>query len=108
MESEGAPVSWEYGPLFAKSLDRSFDQRRRLSGACSENGWEVVQSLQAKHLVLYGLGLEPWLNFILTTNYSTKDAPQLVEARALIARCSDAGIRAQLGREGLEGTLRKK
>ena len=40
MECDGAPMTWLYGPLLMKPLDRKMDQSRRLSGSDCRRGME--------------------------------------------------------------------
>src|SRR5215813_13743875 len=42
MECDGAPVSWIYGPLFLKKLDRSMDHSRRLAGSNFDRAFAMV------------------------------------------------------------------
>ena len=47
MECDGAPLSWLYGPLITKPLDRKIDHSRRLSGSNYERGIDIVTASAA-------------------------------------------------------------
>ncbi|WNG47495.1 MBL fold metallo-hydrolase [Archangium minus] len=91
MESEGGPLSWLYGPLMPTPLPRKMDQSRRLNGSNAERGTEIVRRLKPKHVHIYAMGREPWLGHIMAMGYH-ENAPQLIEARKLMAYCAEQGI----------------
>jgi len=95
MESEGAPMSWMYGPLMPVPLPRKMDQSRRLNGCNSARAIEVVKRLSPRHVCVYAMGREPWLGHVMVMRY-TEASPQLVEARKLLAHCHGQGIAAEL------------
>lgn len=94
MECAGAPMSWVYGPLFAKAPERKHDQARRLNGSNAERAWDIVQTLRPGAVHIYAMGAEPWLAFISSIEY-TDESEAIVESNALIARCREADIPAQ-------------
>jgi L-ascorbate metabolism protein UlaG (beta-lactamase superfamily) len=91
MESEGAPMSWMYGPLLHTPLPRKMDQSRRLNGSNGARAIEIVRRLQPKEVYVYAMGREPWLGHVMSMGYHD-DAPQLIEARKLMAYCREHGI----------------
>ncbi len=95
MESEGGPLSWLYGPLMPTPLPRKMDQSRRLNGSNAERGTEIVRRLKPKQVHIYAMGREPWLGHIMVLGYH-ENAPQLVEARKLMAYCAEHGIASSL------------
>ena len=95
MESEGAPMSWMYGPLLHTPLPRKMDQSRRLNGSNAERAIEIVHRLRPRHVYVYAMGREPWLSHVMSMGYHD-DAPQLVEARKLLAYCQAHGIVADM------------
>jgi len=95
MESEGGPLSWLYGPLMPTPLPRKMDQSRRLNGSNSERGTEIVRRLKPKQVHIYAMGREPWLGHIMALGYH-ENAPQLIEARKLMAYCAEQGIASSL------------
>ena len=90
MESEGAPMSWMYGPLMPSPLQRKMDQSRRLNGSNAERAIEIVERLGPKQVYVYAMGREPWMSHVMAMGY-TEDAPQLIEARKLLESCQTRG-----------------
>ncbi len=95
MESEGAPMSWMYGPLLHTPLPRKMDQSRRLNGSNAERAIEIVRRLGPRQVHIYAMGREPWLSHVMAMGY-TEQSPQLLEAGKLMAYCRDAGIAASM------------
>ena len=93
MECQGAPMSWSYGPLFTKQIQRDFDQSRRLSGSNCDKAWLMVRDLQCAEVVIYAMGQEPWLRHVMGLEY-TADSPQLIEADKLLEKCRQSSINA--------------
>jgi len=94
MECAGAPMSWLYGPLLTKPLERRQDQERRLDGSDYEKGMQMVESLGSKHAYVYAMGQEPWLTFISSIKYTEKSKP-IVESNKLIESCKERGVDAE-------------
>jgi L-ascorbate metabolism protein UlaG (beta-lactamase superfamily) len=94
MECDGAPLSWLYGPLLARTLDRSIDESRRLSGSNCEQGMRLVEAFNCKEVYVYAMGQEPWLNYIMSIKYNAESRP-IVESNRLIATCREHGIIAE-------------
>src|SRR5262249_26282921 len=46
MECDGAPLTWLYGPLLTRPLNRSMDHSRRLAGSNFERGMNIVNDLK--------------------------------------------------------------
>jgi L-ascorbate metabolism protein UlaG (beta-lactamase superfamily) len=93
MECEGAPLSWVYGPLLPRPLERAKDQSRRLNGSDYPRALNVVQTLGCKQVCVYAMGLEPWTTFISSIEYD-ENAVQVRASNALVAACEDLGIPA--------------
>ncbi len=91
MESEGAPMSWMYGPLLHTPLPRKMDQSRRLNGSNGERAIEIVSRLSPKQVYVYAMGREPWLSHVMVMGYS-ETSPQLVESRKLLDHCEAKGL----------------
>jgi L-ascorbate metabolism protein UlaG (beta-lactamase superfamily) len=91
MECEGAPLSWLYGPLQTKQLDRRMDQSRRLSGSDCRRALDVIDRFHFKRVYVYAMGAEPWLSFITTIQYTDESKP-IVESNQLIDACRSRGI----------------
>lgn len=95
MESEGAPLSFNYGPFMPVELNRKMDQSRRVNGSNFESAYAIVKEFQPKEIYVYAMGLEPWTEYILGIQY-TEEAVQLREANKLIDTCMSEGIHAEL------------
>lgn len=102
MECDGAPMSWLYGPLFTKPIDRRLDQTRRLNGSDYERARGIVDRLSPKSVYVYAMGQEPWLGYISSIAYTAESAP-IVESDRLVAECRRRGLVASrlFGREGI-------
>lgn len=94
MECDGAPLSWLYGPLLTKPLERKMDQSRRLSGSDYEKGIKIVEQLGCKQVYVYAMGQEPWLNYIMSIKYTEASQP-IVASNQLIEICRSRGIVAE-------------
>jgi len=94
MECDGAPLTWIYGPLITRPVERKMDQSRRLSGSNYERGIEIVNRFRCKDVYVYAMGQEPWLNFIMTVKYTEQSNP-IVASSKLIEECRSRGIQAE-------------
>lgn len=94
MECEGAPMSWLYGPLLTRPLQRKMDQSRRLDASDAESGMAVVECLAPAEVYVYAMGQEPWLTYVTSIDYAADSKP-IVESDRLVAACAARGIPAQ-------------
>jgi L-ascorbate metabolism protein UlaG (beta-lactamase superfamily) len=94
LECEGAPLSWLYGPLYSKPLQRSVDQSRRLNSSDAGAAIEIIGRLGAEQVYVYAMGMEPWLGFISSISYTDASRP-IVESDRLLAACAERGIPAE-------------
>ena len=94
MECEGAPLSWLYGPLLTRTLERKMDQSRRFDGSDARKGLEMVEALECNRVFVYAMGQEPWLTFISSLRY-TKESKPIVESDQLVAACRARGIESE-------------
>ena len=94
MECQGAPLSWAYGPLLLKPLSRRSDESRRLSGLDSTRAWNVIHEFEASRILVYAMGQEPWLKYLMGLQYSP-DSIQLREVARFLGHCREADIRAE-------------
>ena len=94
MECDGAPLSWLYGPLITKPVDRKMDHSRRLSGSNYERGIEIVKSFNCREAYVYAMGMEPWLRYIMAKEYAP-DSDPMIASDKLIQDCRDHGITAE-------------
>lgn len=103
MECEGAPMSWLYGPLFTKKLDRQMDQSRRLNGSNYKRALDLVSNFNPDAVYVYAMGQEPWLTYISSISYTDESIP-MVDSGKLVQTCRDRGIESErlYGRKVLE------
>ena len=91
MECDGAPLSWLYGPLLTKPLDRKMDQSRRLCGSNYERGIGIVNQFNCKEVYVYAMGQEPWLNYVMSLKYTPESKP-IIASNQLVEDCRSRGI----------------
>lgn len=94
MECEGAPLSWLYGPLMPKTLERDKDQTRRLSGSDFNQCKNLIDVFNPKYAFIYAMGLEPWLKYISSIKYTEESKP-IIESNRILEYCSKIGIDAE-------------
>lgn len=94
MECDGAPMSWLYGPLLTKPLERRMDQSRRLDGSDCERALRMLTSLESKAAYIYAMGMEPWLAFISSIEYTETSKP-MVESKKVVDAFLKQGLQAE-------------
>jgi L-ascorbate metabolism protein UlaG (beta-lactamase superfamily) len=94
MECDGAPLSWVYGPLLTRPLDRKMDQSRRLAGSNFERAVDIVNRFRCRDAYVYAMGQEPWLNYIMSVKYTEQSNP-IIASDKLIQDCRSRGIHAE-------------
>jgi len=94
MECDGAPLSWLYGPLFTKKLDRAIDESRRLTSSNFDQALGIVRRLNSRSIYIYAMGQEPWLSYMMSLKYTEQSRP-IVESNRLIQECAKHGIYAE-------------
>jgi L-ascorbate metabolism protein UlaG (beta-lactamase superfamily) len=94
MECDGAPLSWLYGPLLTKRLEREKDHSRRLAGSNYERALAIVEQFRSKEVYVYAMGQEPWLNYVMSIKYTEKSNP-IIQSNQLIETCRSRGIIAE-------------
>jgi L-ascorbate metabolism protein UlaG (beta-lactamase superfamily) len=90
MECEGAPLTWIYGSLFSRAIDRKMDRSRRLSGSNFESALDIVNRLNCKKAYVYAMGQEPWLCYLTSIKYTNESRP-IVESDKLVEACKQQG-----------------
>lgn len=90
MECDGAPLSWLYGPLLTRRVERAMDESRRLAGSNYEQALELVNLFNCKETHVYAMGQEPWLNYIMSIKYTDESRP-IVDSNRLISTCRQRG-----------------
>jgi len=91
MECDGAPLSWLYGPLLTRPLDRGMDQSRRFGGSNYERGIGIVNQFNCSEVYVYAMGQEPWLNYIMSIKYTEQSNP-IIASNRLVKDCLSRGI----------------
>jgi L-ascorbate metabolism protein UlaG (beta-lactamase superfamily) len=91
---ESAPLSWIYRPMIAGPLGRDMDQSRGLVGCNSAQALSIVEELDAREVLVYALGNEPWISYLSGTSY-TDSSPPIAEADRLVEACVKRGLRAR-------------
>jgi L-ascorbate metabolism protein UlaG (beta-lactamase superfamily) len=86
MECDGAPMSWLYGPLMTRRLERAMDQSRRFAGSDFRQALGIVDSMKCREAYIYAMGQEPWFNHIMSLKYTEQSRP-IIESNRLIAAC---------------------
>lgn len=94
MECDGAPLTWLYGPLLTKNLERSIDESRRLNGSNFEQAFDLVRRFNCPNVYVYAMGQEPWLGYVLSLQYTEASRP-IVDSNRLIQECRQRGISAE-------------
>lgn len=94
MECDGAPLSWLYGPLLARDLERSKDFSRKLAGSNFERGRALVDAFNPQEVYVYAMGLEPWLEFISSIRFSKESNP-IIASNKLVDYCREKGVTAE-------------
>lgn len=94
MECDGAPLTWLYGPLLTRRIERNMDESRRLSGSNCEQGMSIIEEFKCKEVYVYAMGQEPWLNYIMSVKYTEQSRP-IIESSRLIQDCHERGIIAE-------------
>ena len=91
MECDGAPLSWIYGPLLTRRLDRAMDQSRRANASDCSSALSLVEQFNCRELYVYAMGQEPWLHFISSIRYDECSNP-IVESRRLLEIARERGL----------------
>lgn len=94
MECEGAPLTWIYGPLFTRPVDRKMDHSRRLNGSDYERASDMVEQMGCRQAYVYAMGQEPWLCYLTSIQYTEESKP-IVESNKLVAHCRERGVEAE-------------
>jgi L-ascorbate metabolism protein UlaG (beta-lactamase superfamily) len=94
MECDGAPLSWLYGPLLLRPIERGKDRSRRLSGSDYDQAVAIVNRFRCRDVYVYAMGQEPWLNHVMSIKYTAESRP-IVESNRLIDECTARGIVAE-------------
>lgn len=94
MECDGAPLTWIYGSLFSRPVDRKMDRSRRLSGSDFRSAIDMVERLGPRQVYVYAMGQEPWLCYLTSIKYTPESRP-IVESDKLVEACAQRGLTAE-------------
>jgi L-ascorbate metabolism protein UlaG (beta-lactamase superfamily) len=94
MECDGGPLSWLYGPLLLRPMERGKDHSRRLSGSDYPQALAMVERFRCKDVYVYAMGQEPWLNHVMSIKYTEESRP-IVESNKLVRECQSRNIVAE-------------
>jgi L-ascorbate metabolism protein UlaG (beta-lactamase superfamily) len=91
MECDGAPLTWLYGALLTKPLERAMSESRRLSGSDCAQALDIIERFHCRDVYVYAMGQEPWLNYVMSIKYTEESRP-IVQSNQLIEECRRRGI----------------
>jgi L-ascorbate metabolism protein UlaG (beta-lactamase superfamily) len=94
MECDGAPLSWLYGPLLTRKIERGMDESRRLAGSNFEQAIDIVRRFKTRETYIYAMGQEPWLGFVMSLKYTEQSRP-IIESNRLIQECLTQSVHAE-------------
>jgi len=94
MECDGAPLNWLYGPLLFEPIPRAMNESRRLAGSNYEQALDIVNQFKCRHVYVYAMGQEPWLNYVMSLKYTETSRP-IVQSSRLLETCRSRGITAE-------------
>jgi hypothetical protein len=66
-----------------------------LNSSNYEKAIRIVDELKPDRVYVYAMGLEPWLPFVTTLEY-TEDSKQIKEAKKLVEECNRRGIVSEI------------
>jgi L-ascorbate metabolism protein UlaG (beta-lactamase superfamily) len=94
MECVGAPLTWLYGPLLTRPVEKAMADSRRVNGSDAAQGMRLVEQFHPKEAYVYAMGQEPWLNYVMSLKYTERSRP-IVESNRFIETCRQRGIVAE-------------
>jgi hypothetical protein len=94
MECDGAPLSWIYGPLLTRRIERAIDQSRRANASDCAGALALAEAVHSREVYVYAMGQEPWLHFISSIRYD-EDSNPIVESDRLVKTLQERGIAAR-------------
>lgn len=99
-ESVGAPLFWCIGSLFLRRPQHNHEQSRRFHGCNAKSALDILDTVGAKRIYNYAMGLEPWVEHLLGLGL-TETSPQYIESNKLLDMARHRGF---LEAERLFGT----
>lgn len=91
MECVGAPYTWLYGALTTEPVSRKIKESRRLNGSGFEKASKMVETFNARQVLIYALGMEPWYGYFMGVDY-TDDSEQIVQSGKMLEYCQNLSI----------------
>ena len=78
----------------SEPLNRDQDRSRRLAGSNFPRALSIVECFNPAEVYVYAMGMEPWLNHIMSLKHSETSAP-MVNSTKLVNECRERGIIAE-------------
>ena len=94
MECTGAPMSWSYGAFLTEPVDNKLDKVRRSNGSNCDAAMLMAEIFGCKHVFLYAMGSEPWLNYFMALQHAHSNATD-IESQKLLDICLEKNIHAE-------------
>ena len=94
-------MSWLYGPLTSRRIRRGEDVARRLNASDAAGAWGIARAFDARRILVYAMGMEPWLQHLMGLSYDDESRP-LLEARALCDLAARHAIPCEILRQTAE------
>lgn len=94
MECDGAPLSWFYGGLLTKPVERDMMYSRKGSGSDEPRARKMLEALGCSRAYVYAMGLESWFGHILNLNYD-EHSKQMLESNRFVAGCKERGMESE-------------
>jgi len=91
MECVGAPYTWLYGALASAPVERQVKESRRLNGSDFDKAARMLATFNAKRVLIYALGMEPWYGSFMGVDYND-DSQQIIQSGQMVEHCRGLGI----------------
>lgn len=91
MECVGAPYTWLYGALASAPVERQVKESRRLNGSDFDKAARMLATFNAKRVLIYALGMEPWYGYFMGVDYND-DSQQIIQSGQMVEHCRGLGI----------------
>lgn len=95
LASQGAPMSWLYGPYLTQTVNRNDDKNRSLSASDADHAIKCTSIFKPKQAHIYAMGREPWLQFIMAQNVQNLHQEN-IEVEKYLSWCRHQGIESKL------------
>ncbi len=95
LASQGAPMSWLYGPYLTQTINRNDDNNRSLSASDANHAIKCTSIFKPKQAHIYAMGREPWLQFIMAQNDQNQHQEN-IEVEKYLSWCRHQDIESKL------------